>query len=166
MKKCLAIVALMFGFAAIGRAGTPQENFYMGQANLSGTTILASTASTTSSGNFTLTIATPTVLYSGGGAYQGRNCFTKFVVQVPTTTVVTIADGDTTKWTLYGVGFGASGVNTKDLIEDHLGPLCHSVRKKTFFTLTNAHGISTNPASINVEGYTTYGGTLNAGPLQ
>lgn len=166
MKKCLAIVGLMLGLAGISRAGTPQETYFLGQSNLSGVSILASTASVSSNGNFTLTVATPTVLYSGGGTYQGRNCFTKFVVQVPTTTVVTIADGDTTKWTLYGVGFGASGVNTKDLIEDHLGPWCTSVGNKTLFTLTNTAGLSTNPAAINVEGYTTYGGTLNAGPLQ
>lgn len=166
MKRSLGVLLSMFGVVAMCHAGTPQENYYMGQANLSGVTILASTASVTSNGNFTLTVATPTVLYSGGGTYQGRNCFTKFVVQVPTTTVVTIADGDTTKWTIYGVGLGASGVNTKDFSEDHLGPWCTSVGNKTLFTLTNTGGLSTTPAAINVEGYTTYGGTLNAGPMQ
>lgn len=166
MKKYLASLMVVMGMAAVAYAGTPQETYYMGQPPLSGTTILASTASTSSNGNFTLTIATPTVLYSGGGAYQGRNCFTKFVVQVPTTTVVTIADGDTTKWTIYGVGLGASGVNTKDFVEEHLGPWCTSVGNKTLFTLTNTSGVSTVPQAINVEGYTTYGGTLNAGPMQ
>lgn len=166
MKRYLVALVSMFGFAVFCHAGTPQENYYMGQAPLSGTTILASTASVSSAGNFTLTVATPTVLYSGGGAYQGRNCFTKFVVQVPSTTVVTIADGDTTKWTLYGAGFGTTGTTTRELTEDHLGPFCTSTGNKTLFTLTNTGGLSTNPTALNVEGYTTYGGTLNAGPMQ
>lgn len=165
MKKLLAVVGLFLGLGSFAHAGTPQETYFQGQAPLSGTTILASTASVTSAGTFVLTVATPTAINYGGGTYNGRNCFTKFVVQVPTTTVVTIADNLTTKWTLYGIGLGASGVNTKDLIEDHLGPWCTAAGDQTVFTLTNTGGISTVPQAINVEGYTTYGGTNNAGPM-
>ena len=132
---------------------------------MSGNTILTSTASPTSVGTYTLTVTTPAVINSGGGAYTGRNCFTKFVVQIPTTTVVTIADNNTTVWTLYGLGLGASGVNTVSLPEDHLGPWCTAAGDRTVFTLTNTGGIANVPTSINVEGYTTYGGTLNSGPM-
>lgn len=164
MKKLLAGLGLLFALVVVGHAGTPQEVYFVGQNPLSGATILASTASTTSNGNFTLTIATPTVINSGGSTYNGRNCFTKFVVQIPTTTVVTIADNNTTKWTLYGLGIGASGVNTLTLTEDHLGPWCTSAGSQTLFTLTNTNGLAV-PAALNVEGYTTYGGTNNQGPM-
>lgn len=165
MKKLLAGLGLLFGFAVVSYAGTPQETYFQNQAPLSGTTILASTASVSSNGNFVLTVATPTVINSGGGTYTGRNCFTKFVVQVPTTTVITIADGNVTKWTIYGAGLGASGITTKDFAEDHLGPYCTAAGDQTTFTLTNTGGVAANPQSINVEGYTTYGGTNNAGSM-
>lgn len=164
MKKLLGLFAVLLGFGSLAFAGTPQEAYFQGQAPLSSITILASTATPTSIGTYTLIVATPTNINSGGGTYTGRNCFTRFVVQVPTTTVVTMADNLTTKWTLYGVGIGASGVNTVQLTEDHLGPWCTATGDQTVFTLTNTNGSSV-PASINVEGYTTYGGTLNAGPM-
>lgn len=164
MKKLLAVFGLLFA-GALAYAGTPQETYFQSQAPLSGTTILTSTASPVSSGNFTLTIATPTVINSGGGSYTGRNCFTKFVVQVPTTTVVTMKDNNTTVWTIYGIGMGTSGLNTLSLPEDHLGPWCTAAGDQTSFVLTNATSTPGIPQSINVEGYTTYGGTLNAGPM-
>lgn len=165
MKKVLAVFGLLFGMACISHAGTPQETYYQGQAALSGTTILASTFSTTSVPNLTLTISTPTVINSGGGTYTGRNCFTRFIVQVPTTTVVTIADINTVKWTINGLGLGASGVNTLSIPEDHLGPWCTAAGDQTLITLTNTAG-SVVPQGVDVEGYTTYGGTLNSGPMQ
>lgn len=166
MKKALAVFGMLFGLASAGFAGTPQEVFFQGQNALSGATILTSTASTTSLGSsiFTLAIATPTAINSGGTSYSGRNCFTKFVVQIPTTTVITIADGAVTKWTIYGIGLGTTGVTTKDFVEDHLGPWCTATGNATTFVLTNTGGNAV-PAVLNVEGYTTYGGVLNQGNM-
>lgn len=166
MRKLLAVVGLLFGVVSLSRAGTPQENYYQGQAPLSGATILASTASTTSAGaSIALTVSTPTAINSGGSTYTGRNCFTRILVQMSTSTVLTIADGTTTKWTIYGAGLGTTGTSTLSLPEDHLGPFCTAAGDQTLFTLTNTAGLSTNPESVNVEGYTTYGGTQNAGPM-
>jgi hypothetical protein len=167
MKKWLGCLGLLFVVGTV-YAGTPQENYYMGQPPLSAITILASTATTTTVGAsvFTLTIATPTAINSGGGTFTGRNCFTRFVVQIPTTTVLTIADNFTTKWTINGAGLGTTGTSTLVLPEDHLGPWCTAAGDQTLFTLTNIGGLAANPATLNVEGYTTYGGTLNAGPMQ
>lgn len=168
MLKVMAILAIIAGISMFSQAGTPQEN---GQqpfqaASFSGTTILASSASVSSSiASLVLTVSTPAVINSGGGTYTGRNCFTRIVVQMSTATVLTIADNLTTKWTINGLGLGASGVNTLSLPEDHLGPFCTAAADQTVFTLTNTAGLSTNPETINVEGYTTYGGTLNSGPM-
>src|SRR5580698_2115891 len=99
MKKVIAVFGLLFGLAAAGFAGTPQESGTVpSQAGpLSGITILASTAATTSvPASLTLTVSTPTVLNSGGGAFNGRNCFTRIIVQMSTSTVLTVADNATT----------------------------------------------------------------------
>lgn len=165
MKKVFALLGLMFGLSGLSHAGTPQETYWLGQPNLSGATILVSTASASSIGTFTLLVSTPTPINSGGSTYTGRNCFTKFVIQVPTTTVVTMDDGVSVKWTLYGVGLGASGVNTITLADDHLGPWCTSAGNQSLFTLTNTGGSSSVPLAFNAEGYTTYGGTNNQGPM-
>lgn len=162
----LGMLGLVLALTDVARAGTPQEAFYQGQAPLSNTTIQGSTASTTNLGTYTLTIATPTVINSGGSTYNGRNCFTRFIVQIPTTTVVTIADNNTTVWTLYGLGLGASGVNTLSVPEDHLGPFCTAAGDRTVITLTTTNGAGGSiPNSFNYEGYTTYGGTNNSGPM-
>lgn len=169
MKKILAVFGLLFGLASFSRAATPQESFYQGQAPLSGTTILASSASTTDAATLTLTIATPTVSNSGGGSFAGRNCFTRFFVQMSTGAVLTIADNQTTKWTIYGAGLGTAGTsatNSLTLPEDHLGPWCTAVGDQTVFTVSGGGTAAVTPQSVNVEGYVTYGGTLNAGPMQ
>lgn len=169
MKKVLAVFGLLFGMACLSHAGTPQENGQMPfqAAPYSGNTILASSASTTSApASIVLTVSTPTVINSGGGTYTGRNCFTKILVQMSTNTVLTVADANTTKWTIYGTGIGTTGTNTLSLPEDHLGPLCTAAGDQTVFTLTNTNGQAGNAESVNVEGYTTYGGTLNSGPMQ
>ena len=171
MKTLLKItVALAFiaGISAISHAGTPQEN---GQvpfqtASFSGTSILASSATTSGTATITLTVSTPTVINSGGGSFSGRNCFTRFVVQLSTYSVLTVLDNATTKWTFYGAGIGTTGTNTISFPEDHLGPFCTGVGNQSQFTITQTAGLVANPASVNVEGYTTYGGVLNAGPLQ
>lgn len=169
MKKVLAALGLLFGFVALSHAGTPQENLYNGQAPLSNATILASTASVVPGATLTLVISTPTAQNSGGSTYNGRNCITRFVVQVSTYSAITIADNLTTKWTLYGNGLGASGVNTLSLPEDHLGPWCTAAGDQMVITLTPSasptSGIAGQSQAINVEGYTTYGGTNNSGPM-
>lgn len=168
MKKYLALIGLLLGIAGVSHAGTPQENGQLPfqAASFSGNSIVASSASTTSAGaSIALTVSTPTAINSGGGTYTGRNCFTRILVQMSTSTVLTIADGTTTKWTIYGSGIGTTGTNTLSLPEDHLGPLCTSAGNQTLFTLTNTAGLSTNPEAVDVEGYTTYGGQLNSGPM-
>jgi hypothetical protein len=165
MKRLLAVFGLLFGLATLSHAGTPQETFYSGQPSLSGTTILTSSASTTDLASLTLTIATPTVLNSGGGSYNGRNCFTKFVIQMSTGAIFAVADNGTTVMTVYGAGLGTSGSNTLSLPEDHLGPLCTASGDKTVFTITGGSTASPTPQAIDVEGYTTYGGTNNSGPM-
>lgn len=166
MKKLLGMLGLVFGLAVASYAGTPQEAFYSGQAPLSGVTIFASTASATSLGGstFVLTVTTPTVINSGGSSYSGRNCFTNFMVQMSSAGVFTLADNSTTKMTIYGTGLTTTGVATKDINRDHLGPICTSIGNQSVFTITFTGG-NVTPASINVDGYTTYGGTTNAGPM-
>lgn len=169
MKRLLSglgMFGLLFALMGVAHAGTPQETYYSGQSSLSNATIYGSTASTTNLGTYTLTIATPTAINSGGSTFNGRNCFTRFIVQIPTTTVVTIADNNTTVWTLYGLGLGASGVNTLSVNEDHLAPFCTAAGDRTVITLTTTNGAGGSiPNAFNYEGYTTYGGTLNAGPM-
>lgn len=167
MKKWLTLVGLLFGLSAISYAATPQEN---GQipfqvAPFSGATILASSASTVGTATLTLTVSTPTAINSGGSTINGRNCFTRFLVQIATYTTVTIADNLTTKWTIYGAGLGTTGTNTLSLPEDHLGPWCTAAGDQTVITVTPSVGLVANPESVNVEGYTTYGGTNNSGPM-
>lgn len=164
MKKVLALFGLLFA-VGVAHAGTPQETYFQGQAPLSGNTILVSSAATGSNQNITLTVSTPTAINSGGASYTGRNCFTRLIIQVSTAAVVTMKDNNTTVWTLYGAGLGTTGTNTISLPEDHLGPLCTASGDQTSFVITNTGGASVNPEAINVEGYTTYGGTLNAGPM-
>ena len=134
MKKYLAVLGLLFGFAAISYAGTPQENLYMGQAPLSGSSIIASSATVLGNNTITLVVSTPTAINSGGSTFNGRNCFTRFVLQVATSTVVTIADNNTTVWTIYGSGLGTTGTNTLSLPEDHLGPFCTATGDRTVLT--------------------------------
>lgn len=167
MLRLMAMLGFVAGISALGHAGTPQENGQVPSqtASFSGTTILTSSATTSGTATVTLTVSTPTVINSGGGTYNGRNCFTRFVVQMATTTVLTIADNATTVWTVNGAGLGTTGTNTIVLPEDHLGPFCTAAGDKTVFTLTPTAGNAVNPTTINVEGYTTYGGTLNSGPM-
>lgn len=168
MKKVFIMLSMLVGLGSLGYAGTPQEagGIFQGQGNLSGATILASSAATTSvPASLALTVSTPTVINSGGTTYTARNCFTRILVQMSTSTVLTIADNATTKWTIYGAGLGTTGTSTLSLPEDHLGPFCTAAGDQTVFTLTNTTGLSTNPESVNVEGYTTYGGSMNQGPM-
>ena len=168
MKKYIAVLALMLGLAAVSRAGTPQENgMEPNQVGpYSGATIFTSSAATGSNGNISLVVSTPTAINSGGATISGRNCFTRVLIQVSTVAVVTVVDANTTKWTIYGAGLGTTGTNTLSLPEDHLGPLCTAVGDQTVFNVTNTAGASVNPQVVAVEGYTTYGGTNNAGPMQ
>lgn len=155
MKKMFMALGLLVGLAGVSRAGVALDQG--AQPASYGTSIYGSTASVSSAVNLTATLAPGTV---GGNAC--RNCFTKFIVQVPTTTVVTILDGATTSYTLYGVGLGTAGVNTITLPEDHLGPLCLTAGSSTMFNLINTGGASGNPQVINYEGYTNCGVSRNA----
>lgn len=165
MKKLFVLSALLLSVAAIIHAGTPRENLYLGQAPLSHTTIIGSTASVVSNTTVAATVGVTSSTISGP-AQSCRNCFTKFVVQIPTYTVVSILDGNTTSYTLFGLGLGASGVNTLSLPEDHLGPLCFTAGNTTTFRMVNTAGSTTQPESFNYEGFTDCGGTYNAGPMQ
>src|ERR1700683_5644906 len=125
MKKYLVALGLLVGLAGISRAGTPQETYWQGQAPLSGTTIIASSSTASgSTGAFTLTVATPTVINSGGGSYNGRICIKKFVIEVSSVATVTIKDNNTSDWTLYGAAIGTNVANTLQLTDDHLAPFC------------------------------------------
>ena len=163
MLKIVAALGLIAGIAAISHAGTPQEAFYSGQAPLSNTTIIGSTYSATSAVNISTTPAAVTC--SGGSAtFSGRNCFTKFFIQIPTTTVVSILDGGTTVQTILGSAIGTTGTNSLTLTEDHLGPMCHTAGNATTFNMVNTSGVAL-PQVFNFEGYTSCGGTSNKGPL-
>lgn len=165
MKKVLAVFGMLFGFACISHAGTPQETYFQGQAPLSGTTILASSAAV-SGGAFTLTVATPTVINSGGSTYTGRICITKFVLQVSSVAVVTFNDNSTAKWVLYGGALGTGNTNTLVLSDDHLAPWCIAAGDQLSVAITQGSGAATTAQqSVAVEGYSTYGGTENQGPM-
>lgn len=167
MKKLLAgfgLLGALFACAGVSHAGTPAEAFYQGQAPLSGTTILGSTAATVSNVNLVVTVSTPTSTI-GSGTTSCRNCFTRFFVQVATTAVVSLADGPTTKWTIYGTALGTTGTNSLSIPEDHLGPWCTSTGNATVISVVNTLGNGANPQVVNYEGYTQCGGTANAGPM-
>jgi hypothetical protein len=165
MKRLIAAFGLLlgvgFGLVTYSHAGTPQEQgqvpYQVGP--LSSTSIIASSASTVG-GSFTLTVATPSVYNSGGGSYSGRICITKFVIQISSSSTVVIKDNNTTDWTLYGVDLGVSQGQTLQLADDHLGPFCIASGDQLQVA---ASGGSVGAESINVEGYTTYGGTNNQG---
>lgn len=163
MEKWLGLLGLMLCLSAVSHAGTPQENLYLGQAPLSNTSIWSSTASVTSAVNLTAAIAP--AAGAGAASTACRVCLTKFIVQIPTTTVVSVLDGATTNYTLYGLGLAASGVNTIVFPEDHLGPLCAAVGDTINVNLINTGGAAV-PQSFNYEGYTTCGGTANKGSMQ
>lgn len=165
MKKLLGMLGLVFGMSVAAFAGTPQEVYFQGQAPLSGATILASSSAATSIGNLVLTISTPTAINSGGSVYNGRNCFTDITVQMSTAAVLTIQDGATVKFNLYGSGLGTTGTNTRSISRDHLGPICTSTGNQTVMTITNTGGSALNAVAINTDGYTTYGGTNNSGSM-
>ena len=161
MKKVLAVFGLLFGMAALSHAGTPQENGSVPNQSgpISATSIIASSASA-AGGTFSLTVATPTVFNSGGGSYNGRICITKFVIQISSSSTVLIEDNGKTDWTLYGADLGVSQGQTLQLTDDHLGPFC--IASGDQLTVA-ASGGTAGAESINVEGYTTYGGINNAG---
>ena len=171
MKKFIAVLVLLFGIgiglAKISQAGTPQETYFQSQPPLSATTIIASSASLSSVGGVSVTVATPTAINSGGGTYKGRNCFTKFVVQMSSSpsTAFTITDNNVVVWTIYGAPLGSSGPNTLTLPEDHLGPFCVASGDQAIFAISSSTPAIVGPTSINVEGYVTYGGTNNTGPM-
>ena len=167
MKKLLGIIGLVFGLSVFGHAGTPMETYFLGQAPLSGTTVIGSTASTVGTATLTVTLSTPTsTIGQSGTVINCRNCFTKFVVQMSTVSAFTIKDNNTTAWTVYGAGIGTTGTNTLVLSEDHLGPFCGTAGNQTSLILTPTNGLPANGQSINYEGYTQCGGTSNAGPMQ
>jgi len=161
MKKMLAVFGLLFGMATLSHAGTPQEQgmppYQVGP--LSATSIVTSSAAALG-GTFTLTVATPTVYNSGGGSYSGRICITKFVIQISSSSTVVIKDNNTTDWTIYGADSGVSQGQTLQLNDDHLGPFC--IASGDQLQVAASGGVA-GPESINVEGYTTYGGTNNTG---
>lgn len=166
LTKYVAVFALLLGIVGVSHAGTPQETYFPSQFPLSGTTILASSASA-AGGAFSLTIATPSVNNSGGGSFNGRICITKFELQLSSVAIVTIADNLTTKWTLYGADLGVSQANTLLINEEHLAPFCITTGDQMVISVTQGAGAAgANAQAIDVEGYTTYGGDRNAGNMQ
>jgi len=169
MKKLIAGLGVFFGLsvmAGISRAGIPVENYYMGQSPLSNTSIVISSASTNGTASLSMSVS-PASQSSGGGTYSCRVCFTNFVVQIESTTVVTILDAGTTDYTIYGAGIGTNAVNTLSINRDHLGPVCFGAGDTAYIKATVGTGDAAgNPQSIIAEGYTNCGGTLNKGPMQ
>lgn len=166
MKKLFAAFGLLFGLACVSHAGTPMETYFQGQFPLSGTTVIASSAAATG-GAFTLTVATPTAINSGGSTYTGRLCFTKFVLEVSSSAVVAFNDNSTTKWTLYGSALGTGLNNALVLSEDHLGPWCTAAGDQFSIAVTQGSGTNTTTQqSVAVEGYTEFGGSENQGNMQ
>lgn len=165
MKKVLGLLGLLFGFVTIGHAGTPVENYYMGQAGLSNTTINVSSASTAGAANLLITVANSSSTI-GGGTTSCRTCFTRYVVQISSTTVFQVLDGGTTIYTIDGADSGVTPPSTFILPEDHLGPMCLTVGNTAFLKATQTATGSANHTVINAEGYTYCGGTANAGPMQ
>ena len=80
-----------------------------------------------------------------------------------TPSIFTVYDGTTTAsptaFSIQGIGLGASGSNTLNLAEDHLGPLCMTNGNGVLITLST--GTSAGGSGIlntfNYEGYTTAG---------
>lgn len=165
MKKYLSLVALLFGLSGAALAGTPQTTQWQGQAPISGTTILASSTSALGTATVTLTVAAPTAINSGGGTYQGRNCITNWDVQMASYTILTVLNGATEVKRFYGSAVSSTG-GTIQFNRDAFAPFCTSQNSATVFVLTATLGNPTIPQSINVEGYTTYGGTNNQGSMQ
>jgi hypothetical protein len=164
MKKLLGIVGVLLGFGMVAFAATPQDQPLPGQIPYSNASIVGSTASTTSNANLTASVS-PGTLFNGTSA-SCRNCFTNFMVQIPTTTVLNVLDGGTTVYYVFGTALGTSGVNTFSTSRDRLGPLCLTAGTATTFNLVNTNGVSTNPQVLNYEGYTQCGQPNQGGVMK
>ena len=88
MKKWIGLIALFIGLPVISHAGNPVQTYYSGQAPLGNTSIWGSTSTTNGSINISASILP--VAGAGAASTSCRVCLNKFIVQVPTTTVVTI----------------------------------------------------------------------------
>lgn len=165
MKKMLSVMALLLGMASLSHAGTPRETFFQNQFPMSNSSIVISTY--TGSG----AVQTSLSMSQAPGSVNGsscRNCFTRFYVQMSTNVVLNVVDGlsaGTTVYLINGVGLGASGVNSLNLAEDHLGPLCLTAGNTTVFNaVATVPFVGTaSPVAVNVEGYTDCGGSNNKG---
>jgi len=185
MKKLLAgigALAVLVCLVGSARAGVPQEgNLYMSGNNLSNTSVIGSTYSTNGQIGLTATVA-PVTSTIGGASVSCRTCFTKFVMQIETMTIVNILDGATTDYVIYGAGITSptsnGGSSTLVLGEDHLGPFClgagdsFTVNFQGYGSAAGAPsamsgtGLLGNPQSFNWEGYTQCGGNYNAGIMK
>lgn len=155
MKKLLAAVGLlglMFGVSQMGRAGVALDQG--AQPASYHTAIFASSAT---AANVNISLVAPSVS-SGGQTCQ--NCFTKWVVQEGTYTILNVLDGGTTVYVIDGAGLGASGINTHISSEEHLGPFCMTAGNATTFNAVTTNG-SNNHTVINYEGYTFCGPSRN-----
>lgn len=163
MKKLLAGIGL-FGIALLGavtmsRAGTPVDTYFSGQFPFSNTTVVGSTQTTVGTANLRISIA-PTTGSQGSAC---RTCFTKFFVQIPTTTILNVLDAATTSYVIDGAGIGTTGTNTVQVNEDHLGPLCLTAGNTVTLNSVATSGNAINHQSFSWEGYTQCGGANNAG---
>lgn len=162
MLKAMFVVVILASLCKLSHAGGSQATFYSGQPPLYNTEIIGSSVTTLGTANLTVALAPGTV--SGSSC---RNCFTKFFVQIPTTSIVTILDSGTTVQTIDGQGLAASGVNPYLLNYDNQSPMCLGFGNTTTINCVTTSGVTTNHQVINYEGFVSCGNaggsTLNAG---
>lgn len=166
MKKLLGAMLFLGAFAIFAHAGTPIDQ--AGQVNqgpYSNTTLWASTQAASNAQSW---ITFPAITkVSGSTSYNGRNCLTKFVVGMSTSTTFYIIDGgltdSATNYVLKGVALGASGFNVLRESEDHLGPLCGTAGNALTLILTAGGTTTSGSNTISAEGFTFFPYGANSG---
>jgi hypothetical protein len=152
MKRIIVLCGMLL-VGGVLHAGTPLDQGAQTYAGpYSNTTLLGN-----STGFFTLPAVSKS---SGGTTYSGRNCLTRIIAQLSTSSTFYLLDGNTTSYVIYGQGLGSSGVNTLNVSEDHLGPLCGTAGNTMTLNLAPA---STSGNVVDYEGFTYVAPFVNAG---
>jgi len=166
MKKLLALITFVGLFAAAKPlfAGTALDQAGQNNQGPYTNTSIFTSSNPTSGGAATITLTT-TTKNSSGQTINCRNCLTRIILQMSVGTTFYLIDGaatvGTTNYVVYGAGLGASGTNTLNIVEDHLGPLCSSGPNMTL--TMPAPSVNTVNNVINIEGYTYCGYANNSG---
>lgn len=154
MKKVLAMLGLLVLCVSVSHAGTPKDQSPNSWTNfMHGNAVIGSTVSVANGiNNFSM---------GAPGTSQGQNCqvcLTRLILQLGTNSTGYLLESGTTDYTLLGQGLGQTfGVNTIQIIEDHLGPLCFQNGNTPSVNIVG----TTQASGADWEGFIDCGGSRN-----